>query len=324
MIRIKQWVKTNIYLYRRKRGYLYVFCIFLFSLAFVTYLNICRSVGGVYFLCYMPPLYDGILKDPNDINPCSDCCQATIRGNFYFWPIANDNSFLITLIYCLSMWTNILPRLNNTETFGKETSIQMIWAATWQNQQSECAPSEDSDQPRHPPSLIRVFAVRVQKAWVLRYPWSAQRRLWSGWADGRMLRLIWVFAGRTLTVLVLSCRGSYQSSLFRPCKVDETISHLWCVWLILFFIYSSVMERGYQNCAYTEKTIHREQAFANKRLSHVILGVTCYSKAVLSGWTIPINTAYRLILGFNTKFLTMDTGLVTYSETGFSHDTAHF
>ena len=23
------------------------------------------------------------------------------------------------------------------------------WAATWQNQQSECAPSEDSDQPGH-------------------------------------------------------------------------------------------------------------------------------------------------------------------------------
>ena len=34
------------------------------------------------------------------------------------------------------------------------------WAATWQNQQSDCAPSEDSDQPGHPPSLIRVFAVR--------------------------------------------------------------------------------------------------------------------------------------------------------------------
>ena len=27
-------------------------------------------------------------------------------------------------------------------------------------QQNDCAPSEDSDQPGHPPSLIRVFAVR--------------------------------------------------------------------------------------------------------------------------------------------------------------------
>ena len=40
-----------------------------------------------------------------------------------------------------------------------------------------CAPSEDSDQPGHPPSLIRVFAVRMKKAWVLTYPLSAQRRL---------------------------------------------------------------------------------------------------------------------------------------------------
>ena len=28
-----------------------------------------------------------------------------------------------------------------------------------------CAPSEDSDQPGHPPRLIRVFAVRMKKAW---------------------------------------------------------------------------------------------------------------------------------------------------------------
>ena len=30
-----------------------------------------------------------------------------------------------------------------------------------------CAPSEDSDQPGHPPSLIRVFAVRLKTARVL-------------------------------------------------------------------------------------------------------------------------------------------------------------
>ena len=78
-------------------------------------------------------------------------------------------------------------------------------------------PSEDLDQPGHPPSLVRVFAVRMEKPWVLIYPLSAQRRLWSAWADaktedsdqpGRVPRLIWVFAGRTVTLLVLSCRGS--------------------------------------------------------------------------------------------------------------------
>ena len=57
-----------------------------------------------------------------------------------------------------------------------------------------CAPSKDSDQPGHPPSLIRVFAVRMKKPWVLSYPLSAQQRLWQ---TGRTPRLIWVFAWRT-------------------------------------------------------------------------------------------------------------------------------
>ena len=68
------------------------------------------------------------------------------------------------------------------------------WATTWQNQQNDCVPSEDSDQPGHPPSLIRVLTVRMKKAWVLSYPMIAH--------------LIWVFAGRTLIMLILSCRGS--------------------------------------------------------------------------------------------------------------------
>ena len=40
-----------------------------------------------------------------------------------------------------------------------------------------CAPSEVSDQPGHPPSLIKDFAIRMKKAWVLSYPLSTQRRL---------------------------------------------------------------------------------------------------------------------------------------------------
>ena len=40
-----------------------------------------------------------------------------------------------------------------------------VWATSWQNQQMACGPSEDSDQPGHPPSLIRVFAVGMKKAW---------------------------------------------------------------------------------------------------------------------------------------------------------------
>ena len=64
----------------------------------------------------------------------------------------------------------------------------IITAVTWQNQQFGCAPSEDSDQPGHPPSLIRVFAVSMKKPWILTYPLSAQRRLirlggCPGWSE---------------------------------------------------------------------------------------------------------------------------------------------
>ena len=37
-----------------------------------------------------------------------------------------------------------------------------------------CVPSEDSDHTGHPPSLIRVFTVRMKKDWVLSYSLSAQ------------------------------------------------------------------------------------------------------------------------------------------------------
>ena len=46
-----------------------------------------------------------------------------------------------------------------------------------------CAPSEDSDQPAHPPSLITVFSIRMKKTLVLNYLFSTQRRLWSDWVD---------------------------------------------------------------------------------------------------------------------------------------------
>ena len=83
-------------------------------------------------------------------------------------------------------------------------------AAPWQNQQNDCAPSEDSDQPGHPPSLIRVFAVRTNSAWVLSYPLSAQRRLirlggCPGWSEASLgaQSFCWFCHGR------LKCQGVF-------------------------------------------------------------------------------------------------------------------
>ena len=62
-----------------------------------------------------------------------------------------------------------------------------------------CAPSDDSDQPGHPPSLIRVFAVRMKKHCVLSYPLIRLGRC-PCWAESSM--------GAHIILLVLSCGRS--------------------------------------------------------------------------------------------------------------------
>ena len=88
------------------------------------------------------------------------------------------------------------------------------WAARRQNQHSDCVPSEDSDQPGRPPSLIRVCPGWSESSLSA---WRKVGSLATHWAHtedsdqtGRMPRLIWVFAGCSATLLVLSCRGSYK------------------------------------------------------------------------------------------------------------------
>ena len=74
-----------------------------------------------------------------------------------------------------------------------------------------CAPIEDSDQSEHPPSLIRVFAVRMSIPRVLNYPFSTQRRPWSDWALGgyaqSYLSLRWGL--RTLCLFCLAAAYIY-------------------------------------------------------------------------------------------------------------------
>ena len=118
------------------------------------------------------------------------------------------------------------------------SDIEIFWSALIFEPQHDktnkmaCASSEDSDQPGHSPSLIRVFAVRMKKTWALNYPLSAQRRLWSDWMDkpktlqtGRMPRLIWVFAARSHFVGFVMLRLSYEEFAF--INSPEPKAHRW-------------------------------------------------------------------------------------------------
>ena len=84
----------------------------------------------------------------------------------------------LNILWVLSYWLNIIcsfkaykeaahARLSLhlsichiVETSCRGSYALHNWATTCQNQQNECAPSEDLDQHEHPPSLIKVFHVR--------------------------------------------------------------------------------------------------------------------------------------------------------------------
>ena len=81
-----------------------------------------------------------------------------------------------------------------------------IWATAWQKNKMICAPSEDSDQPGHPPSLIRVFAVRSIGSWGPNVSSCGQPRLIRlcgrpGWSESSL--------GDHAILLVLSWGGSF-------------------------------------------------------------------------------------------------------------------
>ena len=73
-----------------------------------------------------------------------------------------------------------------------------------------CVPSEDSDQPGHPPSLIRVFAVHSMGNKGPKLSSCEQQRLWLDWADAQAdLSLRWAqshFVGFVMRRLI-SCKS---------------------------------------------------------------------------------------------------------------------
>ena len=95
-----------------------------------------------------------------------------------------------------------------------------IWAASWQNQQNECAPSDDSDQPGHP-SFLNADSEDSDQT-------------------GRMPRLIWVIAGPHVT-LVICCK-------FLPLNDFLAVLTVTCSCWPKYIIFSPVKIPFFSNC----------------------------------------------------------------------------
>ena len=112
------------------------------------------------------------------------------------------------------------------------------WATTWQNQQNNCAQqrlrsawaSAQSDQRLHCPHERKLGS-------------SATHWAHSEDADqtGRMPRLIWVFAGRTVIMLVLSCCGSYFYAIIMcKCLSADTMKNVWTAKNVYIYFFRSL------------------------------------------------------------------------------------
>ena len=85
------------------------------------------------------------------------------------------------------------------------------------------------------PTNWHVFTARMKKAWVLSYPLRGQRRLWLDWVDAQADL---VFAGLTLTLLVLSWGGSimfkptllfHKTTAVYSFRTPQTFLHTWLI-----------------------------------------------------------------------------------------------
>ena len=121
-----------------------------------------------------------VAKDPRFLHVDSKDSDETGRMARLIWVFAGSTShFVMFWLTCPGNSTN--RSIEDAENKRK----RFTWVSSWQNQQNDCAPSEDSDQHGHLPSLIRVFAIGMEVAWTFSHTVSAQRRRWSDCADAQ-------------------------------------------------------------------------------------------------------------------------------------------
>ena len=114
-------------------------------------------------------------------------------------------------------------------------SKHTIWAATWQNQQNECAPSEDSDQP----GIRSVWSESSRcTQLVAKDPrfLQADSEDWSVWADAQAdLSLRWThshFVGFVMSRLIFS----YKAWLTIRNSFPTQLSNQWFIYYQLLYI----------------------------------------------------------------------------------------
>ena len=129
----------------------------------------------------------------NGLETNLECVLITFNHRFSMFKVC-CGLLLIWKPYALRRGHSYLPQAaTNFKHPDWILPWKFIWAKTWQNQQSDCAPSEDSEQPGHSPSLIGSSLSAWRKLGSLATHWAHSK---GSDQTGRMPRLIRVFAGQ--------------------------------------------------------------------------------------------------------------------------------
>ena len=203
-----------------------------------------RDIWTLILLCWSKRQIFGIvLRDQNlwtEEKECRFCGKRSLKSKpeLRF----HANVYLSIIKMCL---ISFIVR-------SQEHGCRSHWAASWKKKKKEkkmaCAASEDSDQAGRLPCRIRAFAVRMKKAWVLSYPLSAQRKLWTDWADAQVaLSLRWGhthFVGFVMRRLIFNFKSDR--------KIPYTVGWLsvWQVNLSVIFKHLQQWIIGYSNYLY--------------------------------------------------------------------------
>ena len=98
---------------------------------------------------------------------------------------------------------------SSSSAYSSSTVTQETYEP-WHKKTNKMSVRPAKDQPGHPESSLYAQRVAMDRRFLHADSVDSDQ-------TGRMPRLIWVFAGRTVTLLVLSCRGSYEPRHEKTC-----------------------------------------------------------------------------------------------------------
>ena len=115
-------------------------------------------------------------------------CRRLAAVCDFYTPCACHYLFILVVLYSCFRHISTSPNWTVESSYWSLTEVDAFEPHHDKTNKMACALSEDSYQPGHPLSLIRVFAVRMKKPWALSYILTAQRSLirlggCPGWSE---------------------------------------------------------------------------------------------------------------------------------------------